>query len=213
MLPPVHTYEHAGVRVEIVYDERTGSPREMDNLGTIVGWAGRELKLGERQIDLEDTSRQEVITNLKRDGAGVIHPLYYSSHGPQCRLDIGDGLDEEVLRGSSGVVYVTAERLLSELAVTRITATVRRKARRLLAAEIQEYSHYLNGSVYGYLIRDRERDELASDFGFYGMDSCEAEANAVAEGCAKEQNAERVEAHLMACRGIQTIAARHGSHA
>jgi len=201
---PFFTYQHAGLRVEIVYDERTGSPRDMDPIGTVIGWA-RDLKLGERQVDLECTSREDVVADLKRDGARVILPLYYSSHGPQCRLDIGENLDGDALKSSSGVVYVTAEKLRSEFAVKRITSAVLDKAKRLLSLEISEYSHYLTGAVYGYVIRNRHRDALASDYGFYGLDALESEANSRAEACARDEAAEQLEAHLMACRGIQTI--------
>ena len=212
MALPCFTYQHAGLRVEIVYDERTGSPRDMDPIGTVIGW-GSDLKLGERQIDLECTSREAIVADLRRDGAKVILPLYYSSHGPQCRLDIGETLDGDALKSSSGVVYVTAEKLRIEFAVKRITAAVLDKAKRLLALEISEYSHYLTGAVYGYVIRDRQRDELASDHGFYGLDSCESEANSSAEDCAIQEEAERAEAHPMACRGIQTIRASRRSAA
>jgi hypothetical protein len=203
---PFYTYQHAGLRVEIVYDERTGSPRDVDPIGTVIGWA-RDLKLGERQVDLECTSRDAIIADLRRDGARVILPLYYSSHGPQCRLDIGESLDDDALKSSSGVVYVTAEKLRREFAVKRITSAVLDKAKRLLTLEISDYSHYLTGAVYGYVIRDWLKDALARDYGFYGLDACESEANSIAEDCATQEEAERVEAHLMACRGIQTVRA------
>lgn len=211
MLPPVLTYPHAGLLVEIRYDEHASSPREMDPLGTIIGWRRADLKLGERQIDLDSTTPQQVVDKLKRDGARLILPVHYTSHGPHCQLHLGDKLDDDTLAHSSGIVYVTDEELRSAFLARRITAHVLRKARRLLNAEINEYSHWLNGSVYGYVIRDADKSSLASDFGYYGIEDCESEANPVAEDCARQQQAEEVEAHHMACRDIQTLRSTEGA--
>jgi hypothetical protein len=210
LLRPVHTYQHAGLDVEILYDDQTGSPLRRDRLGTVVGWAHPDMQLGEQQIDLEWTSPQEVVANLKRRGAKVILPLYYTSHDPQRRLDVGFDLDDDALNSSSGVVYVTAERIRSAFGVTRITATVLLKAQRQLGKEITEYNYFLRYDRYVYVIRDPQKNVIARELGIFGLLECEAQANEVAEDCAKQEEAERLEAHLMACRGIQTIRASQG---
>jgi hypothetical protein len=210
LLRPVHTYQHAGLDVEILYDDQTGSPLRRDRLGTVVGWAHPDIQLGEQQVDLEWTSPQEVVAKLKRRGARVILPLYYTSRGPQCSLDIGFDVDDDALNCSSGVVYVTAERIRDVFGVTRITATVLLKAQNQLGKEITEYNYFLENDRYGYVIRDQQKNVIARALGIPGLLECEAEANEVAEDCAKQKEAERLEAHLMACRGIQTIRASQG---
>lgn len=42
--------------------------------------------------------------------------------------------------------------------------------KRRLAAELEEYDHYLRGSVWGYVVENEEGEEVDSCWGFYGDD-------------------------------------------
>jgi hypothetical protein len=208
MLPPILTYQHAGLHVEIRYDEDASDPREDNaNLGTIIGWQQRNLRLGDRQVSLDCTSPAEIITQLEEDGARLVLPVYYTSHGPRCKLELGENADDDSLARSSGVVYVDGHVLKDAYGVKRITPSVRRRATEGLRAEIAEYGAYLTGDVFAFTIRDLEQHPLESGSGFYDREDCETDANTAAEDCADRQAAEAREAHEMACRDISTVAA------
>lgn len=76
-----------------------------------------------------------------------------------------------------------------------------------MAGEVAEYSAYLNGSVYGFVVTDPDGCKLEDDWGFYDLAECEADARAAADRCAETQASEAREAYEMACRDIQTVAA------
>ncbi len=208
MTAPLLTYPHAGMYVDIRYDPDAGDPRaDLDNLGTIVGWKQPDLTIGDRQVSIEFTTTAEIVAALRKEGARLILPVFYTSHGPRCNLHLGDAADEDSLGYCSGVVYVTGQKLKSELAVKRVTATAIKKATRLLRAEVAEYSAYLTGDVLGFVIRDHAGTEWESGWGFYGRQDCEHDANYAAERSAERKQAEADEAHQMACRDIPTVAA------
>jgi len=204
------TYTHAGMLVDVWYDMDAEDPRsEQHNLGTLIGWKPAELTIGDPQISLEYTTAAEALADLERtEKPRLIFPVFYSSHGPQCRLNMGEGTDPDSLKRSAGVVFVTAEKIRDEFAMKRISAVTLRKATEALKAEIAEYSAYLTGATYGYTIRDRTGHRWHIDHPLYGMDVCEAEANVAAEDAAQRHLAETVEAYEMACRDIQTITPR-----
>jgi len=208
MTAPLLTYPHAGMYVEIRYDPDDSDPRgDFDNLGTIVGWKQPTLKLGDRQVSIDCTTTAAIVERLRSEGARLILPVFYTSHGPRCNLHMGDILDEDSLSYCSGVVYVTGEKLKSELAVKRVTTAAIRKATGILRGEIAEYSAYLTGDVFGFTIRDHAGTEWESEWGFYGRKDCEHDANSAAERSAERKQAEADEAHQMACRDIPTVAA------
>jgi hypothetical protein len=207
LLDLISTEQHAGLRIEIRYDpDRPDPRREFENLGTIVGWKHRRLLLGDRQADAQEQTPRQHVGRLRQEGARIVLPVYYSSHGPQCALAIGEDEDPESIARSSGVIYVTAKKLRAEYG-TPITSKALATATRVLAGEIAEYSAYLNGSVYGFIVTDADRCELEDEWGFYDLAECESDARAAADRCAETQASEKQEAYEMACRDIQTVAA------
>jgi hypothetical protein len=212
MLSPINTYEHAGLKVEIRYDEDGGDPRQDNsNLGIIVGWKRPYLRIGDRQVSLDCSTPAEIVTQLEQDGALLVLPVHYTSHGPRCNLALGEDADADSLGHSSGVVYVTGQTLKDAYGASRLTPSVRERATATLRSEIAEYSAYLTGDVFAFTIRDPEGDELQSQSGYYDREGCETDANAAAEECAQRQDDEAREAHAMACRDIQTIRAPEGA--
>ena len=207
MLDPISSEQHAELRIEIHYDPDRPDPRsEFENLGTILGWNRRGLKLGDQQADAEEQTPRQHVERLRRKGARIVLPVHYSSHGPQCALALGEPEDPESIERSSGVVYVTVEKLRAVYG-RPITGAALAAANRVLAVEIAEYSAYLNGSVYGFIVRDVDGTQLEDGWGFYEIADCEGDARAAADRCAETQASEKREAHEMACRDIETVAA------
>ena len=60
------------------------------------------------------------------------------------------------------------------------------EAHRCIRSVIDEFNHYLNGDVWGYVITDEGGCELGSCWGMYGSDYCKEEATAAASILSKE---------------------------
>lgn len=207
MLDSISTEQHAGLRIEIGYDPDRPNPRsEFENLGTIIGWKPRREELGDRQEDTQEQTPRQIVERLRQNGARIVLPVHYSSHGPQCALDVGDGEDADSIERSSGVIYVTVKKLHAEYGKP-ISSKALATATRVLTGEVAEYSAYFNGSVYGFIVTAPDGTQLEDEWGFYDLAECEADARSAADRCAEKQAAEAQEAYEMACRDIQTVAA------
>lgn len=206
MLDPVEVFEHAGVTVRVHYDETPCNPRtEFDNLGTIVGWKHLRYCIGGEQLSTEYRSPAELVAQLRESGARLILPVHYSPQGGHL-FSSGPGSEEESFECSDGVIYVTAEMIRKEYSLTRISRKALEKVCRVLQGEVAEYSAYLRGEVYGFIITAPDGEHLDSCWGFYQRDYCEAQAREAAERQAQRLAQEAREAHEMACRGVQTVA-------
>jgi hypothetical protein len=204
MPDPVETYEHHGVTVKIHYDEIACNPRtEFDNMGTIVGCRAPCRGIGDRELSIDYHSAAEIVAELHDDGARLVLPVHYSPQGGT--LSVSDADDEEALDECDGVIYVTADSLRHAYKLTRISAKALERATRVLRGEIAEYSAYLSGEVFGFVIEDEAGEHLDSCWGFYKHDYCETRATEAAEYQAQQVAAEAREAFELACRGVQTV--------
>lgn len=70
--------------------------------------------------------------------------------------------------GQVGIIFATNQKCREEWG-----AHYRRKARAYLAGEVEEYSTWANGEVYGYVVEDEAGTEIESCWGFYGHDAVE----------------------------------------
>lgn len=103
-----------GFKLEILHDEDAESPREWDNLGTMVCWHSR-YNLGDKHNYIDSDDFKEEIN----DSNSIILPLYLYDHsgitistGPfSCSWD----------SGQVGYIYVTFEKIKEEYSVTEIT--------------------------------------------------------------------------------------------
>jgi hypothetical protein len=161
----LQTIDRKGHTIRIVVDEDPTSPREWDNLGTILYTSSR-YELGDRQV-----SAEEIDEVLARDDV-IALPVYAYIHG-------GIALSTGAFScpwdsGQCGIVYCE-------------TATAREewgddftedRARSVLRAEVDTFSKYLDGGVVGYVV-ELDGEPVASCWGYYDED--DAIADAVAE--------------------------------
>lgn len=93
--------------------------------------------------------------------------------------------------GQVGWIYATKEQVIKEFG--EWSAESIQKAEKLLNAEVETYSQYLEGDVWGYIIEMRsdedeeDWEDHSSCWGFFGFDYCKEEAMAIAESLKKEQ--------------------------
>ncbi|HEY3944410.1 MAG TPA: hypothetical protein VGL78_04215 [Solirubrobacteraceae bacterium] len=203
MLEPVTTSEHHGVTVTIHRDPHPADPRrEFDNLGTVVGWRHPRYCIGDQQLSADTRSSGEIVAELiEYDDARVILPIHF--HEQEGDLSTSQP-DDEAFENCDGVIYVTAARLRKRYRLQRLSKRAIGSATVCLVAEIAEYSAYLSGRVFGFVI-EHNGEHLYSCWGFYQLDYCEARADEAADYEADRLVTEAAEANDWACRGGLTI--------
>jgi hypothetical protein len=230
-------FDHAGCTVKIYRDvDFCETPRDWDNLGTI--WipnrnrhlsgdkhAGREFS-----FDIDDVyDAVELKAAMEYESPGILTlPVFAYIHsgitiwtlpGPEHSPFDPGGWDS----GMVGVIYVTRERMLAEMArVVRpgyhrkdgtyvnpklakpkiVSKKLREQATEQLVGEIKTLDDYLTGNVYGYVVEDPHGETVDSCWGFYGDphedDYVIQEAKSAAEAWLERQHARNADPGLVA---------------
>jgi len=168
--------------LEVVQDTNPYSPREDDNLGTMVCFHNR-YELGDKtDYRTEDYDSWEELKEgiIKNEGEVVILPLYLYDHSGitistssfDCRWD----------SGQVGFIFVSKYKIKKE----GIDET---KVEQYLIDEVKTYDQYLTGDVWGYNVyeittcdKGHEHKELVeSCYGYYGHDECEKMGQSILE--------------------------------
>lgn len=167
--------EHNGYIIRIEHDQDPESPREWDNLGTMTCFHKR-YNLGDKhhwKSDMFD-DWDAVEKGIELAGAIIILPLYLMDHsGLTMRVDSSTfrmadshGWDW----GQVGFIHITMEKIRAEYGWKRLSKKRRERIATYLSQEVETYSQYLNGEVYGYVIEDEEGNDIDSCWGFFGYD-------------------------------------------
>jgi len=174
--PEIASFEIDDEKLILLYDENPWSPREWDNLGTMICFHNR-YDLG----DEHDFSDPDELIEFICENDVLSLPLYLYDHSGITMNTTGfsyidsGGWDS----GQVGFIYVTKEVLREEFNKKRLTQKDIDHAYDILNAEVKIYNYYLTGEVYGYaLIKletcdkcgHTEESTIDSCFGFYGSD-------------------------------------------
>lgn len=157
----IKQFEANGYTVRIHPDTDPESPRQWDNLGHMVGWH-RRYNLGDEQ---PTASPSEWLKDFKQDNPqAIILPLFMYEHG-------GVSLSTGAFScpwdsGQVGYIYATPESIA-------LMGTSPDRVEEVLRGEVETYSQYLNGEVYGFTITDADGEEVAACWGFYGVEEAE----------------------------------------
>jgi hypothetical protein len=188
----IETIKKLNYKLEIFQDEDARSPREDDNLGTMVCFH-RRYNLGDKHEYNSDnySSWNEMKKAIQKDKTCVILPLYLYDHSGitistkpfSCQWD----------SGQVGWIVVSKEKVRKEYGVKYITYKILDRVKRVLEAEVKTYDQYLTGDVYGYRISKitkcelghEHEEELDSCLGFYGNEA-EAEGISILNSYIKE---------------------------
>lgn len=181
-----------GFDVRIVIDEDDNGPREWTH--------GCELTLSQRRYDLPNDADidfddfdgwQEMADYLKaEEGALLVLPVWGYEHG-QLALKAGDRTGQFGDRwdsGLAGLAYVTPQNWKdtqgTEWAGDDNDLDI---AARLIADDVDVYTQYLTGDVYGYIITDPvDGEEIDSLWSLYGLDYAIEEAKEAAQAAEHE---------------------------
>lgn len=194
----IETFSHNTMAIQIHVDEDPENPRDWDNLGTMVCFHNR-YRLGDKhsyksayEFKLWVTEHKEVLADV------VALNLFLMDHSGlvmRTNSDAFKACDSQGWDwGQVGVIYVTYERIKKEFGSCDAEAID--NARAALVGEVETYSQYLAGEVYGYAITDEGGNTIESQWGIYGFENCKKEAMEAAERSPHSPLAPHVKQHI-----------------
>lgn len=205
------------MKLEIWQDTGCDPREDWDNLGTLalvthdgdetikdpINWLAEMLDLEAYQVrGIADklgvsyyTDEVKECLQAKFFDRYIALPVYkyehsrvaYNTTGFRCRWD----------SGQVGYIYVTKEDAKNNWGLKRLSPQKRQWALDILKSEVETFSQWANGEIYGFTVEDEEKGISDSCGGFYGSDW---ENNGILDhidykglGLTKEQMLERLE--------------------
>lgn len=156
--------------LRIIQDNSSESPREWDNLGLIVAFHKR-YNLGDKHdFSKNDFGSWDELRSaiLKENGKGIILPVYMYEHSGVCLQTTPFQCPWD--SGQVGFIYISNEKIKKEYGGKRVSKKTVDKVTQYLKNEVETYSQYLEGEVYGFEVVDEDDNVTDSCFGFYGSD-------------------------------------------
>jgi hypothetical protein len=157
-------------RLKVLHDSSADSPREWDNLGTMVCFHNRYDLGDNHNYNSDDYNNWEEMKKAieKEENTAVILPLYLYDHSGisistgafSCRWD----------SGQIGFIFISKEKALQEFGGKIVTAKLKERLVGILEGEVETYDQYVRGEVYGFQIVDEDDNHIDSGYGFYGTD-------------------------------------------
>lgn len=169
------TEAYRGCTIKIAVDECAMDPRrEYDNLGILAMRQGGDKIDDLPQFDslnaciayFERKHGPIVFLKVRRyEHSGIGLKAYMPEDSPMdypwnCPWD----------SGWAGIIFVPRSKVREEYSCKRIGPGVLEKVYTNLRIEVETYSCYLNGEVYGYIAEDPEGERIDSCWGYYGND-------------------------------------------
>lgn len=158
--------QNENYKIKVYCDEFAESPREWDNVGTMVCWH-RRYALGDKHSYADP---QEFMDSDEAKSAYVMLPVYLYDHSVQKlsnRSFVGRAVHAEWDSGQVGYIYVTKEKV-KELTGLEPTEANKPAVTKMLEAETELYSSYIEGDCYGYSIEDLTGRQVDQCGGFFG---------------------------------------------
>ena len=168
-----NTIEYKGHSINITQDAIGDSPREWDNLATLVCFHGR-YELGDKDhgyVQSDYESFDELETAILRDNPNaIVLPLSLYDHSG-ITIKVGH-FDCPWDSGQVGFAFLSLKKARENYGWKRITAKRREKLETYIRNEVKTYDDFLTGNVYGFNVTDANGDDIedGSCYGFYGYD-------------------------------------------
>ena len=198
----VHEEMYKGYSIKIYPDNDGESPREWDNLGTMVCFY-RRYNLGDKN---NFHSSSDVQSHIETSNAIALDVYMYDHSGITINTT---GFSCPWDSGQVGVIYVDLDKVRKEYGWKHITKERRKKIEQYLRNEVEVYDDYLTGNVYGYVIEDQQGGHVDSCWGFYpdrgdnrGYSYCLKEAQSSADWYAVERYNDEVDSRSLALAAI-----------
>lgn len=166
--------------LRVVQDDCSDSPRDWDNLGTMVCFHSR-YNLGDKDhgIDFYDYYSWDELEKgiCKKHDVAVILPLYMYDHSgitisTKHKYPYNDRWDA----GRIGFIFISKEKVKKEYSVKKMSKKLLERIKTYLEGEVETYDTYLRGDVYGFQLIQKEtcdkgcehEEIIDSCYGFYG---------------------------------------------
>ncbi|MDY6957523.1 MAG: hypothetical protein SVK08_00065 [Halobacteriota archaeon] len=168
-MDPFHEEEYRGYKIQIFQDTDVfESPREWSNLGVMCCSHKRYSVPNEGDIDFGQFNSWEQVEAhvMDNDDAVIVVPVYMYEHSGialsttpfSCRWD----------SGQLGIIYTRRNDILNTFRDWKKLSQKRlNKARDILVNEVETFEKYMNGDIYGFVIKDKEGTEVDSVWGYY----------------------------------------------
>ena len=170
----VETYELSDNRIlEIFQDETPESPRDWDNLGSIVCWS-RKYDLSDKGLVAQFPTPDSF--NPQNSDYVCCLPIYMYDHSGVWLSTLNTyPFNDRWDAGQKGWIFATKEKTEKEFGP--ITDEIKDKVIEILISEVETYSQFLSGEVYGYVLsqivecekcRHKNKEHIESLWGFFG---------------------------------------------
>jgi hypothetical protein len=165
----VHEEEYKGHTIKILTDDMAESPREWDNLGTMVCFH-RNYKLG----DKHDFQTPDEVLDFIKSPDVISLPLFLYDHSGITMNTTGFSCPWD--SGQVGIIYITKETIRKEMSrkrgnkyvpIKHVTKKDIERALDLLRSEVKTYDYYITGNVTGFVI-EKDDEDIDSCWGFIG---------------------------------------------
>ena len=170
MHDPIETHTtDDGHTIEIFYDDHPESPRDWGHSSTFWTFHSRYCSPDPNpDPDFTPNDRDHIwLPVWMYDHSGVAYAAA-PSNPFHCPWD----------SGCVGLIWISKSQVRHDHGWKRITKAREDKILSYLKSEVETYSQWANGEVYGYVVKDADDEEVDSCWGFYGMDYCLQEAEA-----------------------------------
>jgi hypothetical protein len=178
----IEVITHKGYQINVFYDQSPESPREWDNLGTML-CLHRNYKLGE---DHHYRTSDDIMAFIKTQKC-IWLPIYMYDHSGITINTTGFSCPWD--SGQLGIIYVTDERIRKEWNCKRISKQRRLQVKAQLIGEVETYDKYLRGEIYGYTITSENDNDWIGDscWGFYDQEDMVKEAKSIIDHRIQQQ--------------------------
>lgn len=160
-----------GKTLVLEQDQDAQSPRHDGCLATMVFFHKRYNFGDEHDFSHDDYNSWDDFREHAFDDSDVVLPVFMMDHsGFTFRThDFSDmGLYGHFDSGQLGFMYCTKGEVSGEFGAYD-DETIE-KAKKAMKGELEAYGQYVNGEIYGFILKNEDGDEADSCWGFYGDD-------------------------------------------
>ncbi len=167
--------------MELVPDEDADNPREWGNLAHLIMFH-REGYGDKHNFDPGDSLDELVENIVDSEGPIVWLPIYCYQHG-NIAFSTGNGypFNDPWDAGLIGVGYITLADIRKEWNLKKVSPQKRAWAEELIRTELEVYTQYVSGDVWGVRILDEDGEEVDSCWGLYGYEYAEQKGERMLE--------------------------------
>ena len=193
----LETIEYRGYTIEIIQDVCSENPIiENDGNVEFCCWhsrytLGNSDRFGDRSGSAEECREYAKTTN------SILYPLFIYEHSG-IALSLGREYPFSCPWDSGQVGYILIDRewLKEFFGKSYFTKKIKERMRKAAENNVKLYNDYLSGSVYGYIVKDQEGEDIDSCFGFYGYEHKKSGLMDQAKDCIEYQITKRKKDHF-----------------